>query len=173
MCDHEVTQGEYETYCIYGGSGTEIPTVDVGKGAFYPVYYVSWYDAIVYCNLRTIAEMGIAHCVYSIGGEKDPSQWDGKTAGTGANAGKYCGPTGSERNDAWDAVTMDTTADGWRLPVEVEWEYLARQGDLTGTQYTYSGSNNIDNVAYYKGSSETNNGSKAHEVKGKAANTLD
>lgn len=170
--DHEVTQGEYETYCIYSGSGTEIPTVDVGKGAFYPVYYVSWYDAIVYCNLRTIAEMGIDHCVYSIGGEKNPSQWDGKTAGTGANAGKYCGPTGTERNDAWDAVTMDTTADGWRLPVEVEWEYLARQGDLTGTQYTYSGSNNIDNVAYYKGSSETNNGSKAHEVKGKTANTL-
>lgn len=170
--DHEVTQGEYETYCIYSGSGTEIPTVDVGKGAFYPVYYVSWYDAIVYCNLRTIAEMGIDHCVYSIGGEKNPANWDGKTAGTGANAGKYCGPISTERNDVWDAVTMDTTADGWRLPVEVEWEYLARQGDLTGTQYTYSGNNNIDNVAYYKGSPETKNGTKAHEVKGKTANDL-
>lgn len=170
--DHEVTQGEYETYCIYSGSGTEIPKVDVGKGCFYPVYYVSWYDAIVYCNLRTIAEMGIDHCVYSIGGEKDPSQWDGKTAGTGANVGKYCGPISTERNEVWDTVTMDPAADGWRLPVEVEWEYLAREGKLTGEQYTYSGNNNIDNVAYYKGSPETKNGTKAHEVKGKTANDL-
>lgn len=170
--DHEVTQGEYETYCIYSGSGTEIPNVDVGKGCFYPVYYVSWYDAIVYCNLRTIAEMGIEHCVYSIGDEKDPSQWDGKTAGTGVNAGKYCGPISTERNDVWDTVTMDPAADGWRLPVEVEWEYLAREGTLTGEQYTYSGNNNIDNVAYYKGSPETKNGTKAHEVKGKTANDL-
>ena len=170
--DHEVTQGEYETYCIYSGSGTEIPNVDVGKGCFYPVYYVSWYDAIVYCNLRTIAEMGIDHCVYSIGGEKDPSQWDGKTAGTGANAGKYCGPISTERNEVWDTVTMDPAADGWRLPVEAEWEYLAREGKLTGEQYTYSGNNNIDNVAYYKGSPETKNGTKAHEVKGKTANDL-
>lgn len=170
--DHEVTQGEYETYCIYSGSGTEIPNVDVGKGCFYPVYYVSWYDAIVYCNLRTIAEMGIDHCVYSIGGEKNPANWDGKTAGTGANAGKYCGPISTERNEVWDAVTMDPAADGWRLPVEVEWEYLAREGNLTGEQYTYSGNNNIDNVAYYKGSPETKNGTKAHEVKGKTANDL-
>lgn len=170
--DHEVTQGEYETYCIYSGSGTEIPNVDVGKGCFYPVYYVSWYDAIVYCNLRTIAEMGIDHCVYSIGGEKNPANWDGKTAGTGANAGKYCGPISTERNEVWDAVTMDPAADGWRLPVEVEWEYLAREGNLTGEQYTYSGNNYIDNVAYYKGSPETKNGTKAHEVKGKTANDL-
>ncbi|MCR5699200.1 MAG: formylglycine-generating enzyme family protein, partial [Treponemataceae bacterium] len=161
--DHEVTQGEYETYCIYGG--TDKPTNEIGKGVFYPAYYVNWYDAIVYCNLRSIAE-GYTP-VYSIDGKTNPAEWPGIVSGTELNASKYCGP--SERDTDWDAVVFDTTADGWRLPTEIEWEYLARGGNLTNSgQTTYSGSNNVGDVAYYSGNAD----SKTHYVKQKQSNAL-
>ncbi|MBP3710402.1 MAG: SUMF1/EgtB/PvdO family nonheme iron enzyme [Treponema sp.] len=54
ICDHEVTQKEYETYCSY--SSLPIPSTKKGKGDTFPAYFVSWYDAIVYCNLRSTAE---------------------------------------------------------------------------------------------------------------------
>ena len=38
-----------------------------------------------------------------------------------------------------------------RLPTEMEWEYAARGGD--GDKYTYAGSNDIDEVAWYRDNS--------------------
>ena len=67
VCDHEVTQAEYEKYCKYGSSS---PSSGYGVGENYPAYYVSWYDAIVYCNLRSIDE-GLTPA-YKIGEETDP-----------------------------------------------------------------------------------------------------
>ncbi len=156
VCDHEVTQAEYEKYCKYSSSS---PSSSYGAGDNYPAYYVNWYDAIVYCNLRSMDE-GLTPA-YAIGGERDPTKWSG-IVGSGTDG--YCGP--SSNNSTWNGMTFDNTADGYRLPTEAEWEYLAREAASSST--TYSGSKTVGDVAWYNGNSD----SKTHEVKGKAANAL-
>ena len=153
VCDHEVTQAEYKKYCKYGGSD---PSDTFGVGDNYPAYNVNWYDAVVYCNLRSIDE-GLTP-VYAISAETDPTKWSGIV---GNATDKYCGPS----TKLWDSMTFDNTADGYRLPTDAEFEWLTRGGE----KYTYSGSDNIDDVSWYNNNSD----SKTHEVKGKKANSFD
>lgn len=148
MSDHEVTRGEYKavmgsdpsTAKAYGKDGNELTGDDNVKNN--PVNNISWYDALVYCNTRSINE-GLTPC-YKIDGKTDPSEW---------------GAVPTENNSTWDAATCDSKANGYRLPTEVEWEWAARGGE----KYTYAGSDTIGDVAWYG-----TNGTR--DVKSKNAN---
>lgn len=62
---------------------------------------------------------------------------------------------------------QDTTGLSFRLPHKEEWLYAAKGGNKTQS-YTYSGSNNIDEVAWYKDNSEN----EPHPVAQKLPNEL-
>lgn len=148
ISDHEVTQGEYKTYCSYKNSS---PTSSYGLGDNYPAYYVSMFDAFVYCNKRSFAE-GRMPC-YTIKNSTDPEKWGDPV----------------ENETDWLNIVCDFTVNGYRLPTEEEWEYAARGGNnLSSYQYKYSGSDSIDEVAFYSSNSKNT----THEVKLKKPNEL-
>ena len=131
---YEVTQEQYQA--VMGNN----PSSSYGVGANYPVYNVSWYDALVFCNKLSIRE-GLSPA-YRINNSTDPAAW---------------GSVPGSDNVTWNAVTIVEGSTGYRLPTEAQWEYAAKGGDPTAAGwvgYTYAGSDTANEVAWYSGNNE-------------------
>ncbi len=110
-----------------------------------PAEAMTWYDCLIFCNqLSELQGLKACYQLFEIEAEELPYQ---KKVIKSAN------------------VEWDRTANGYRLPTEAEWEYSAK----ADTKLIYSGSNLIDEVAWY-GNDDDSMYWNTYEVMTKKAN---
>lgn len=117
----------------------------------YPVEQVSWFYAVEFCNWLSIQE-GFSPCYSYSSYGTNPDNWPSGWWSSNAN----------HMN-----ISCNWNSNGYRLPTEMEWMFAAMGGNQTHN-YTYSGSNDVNSVAWYG----QNSNSTTHAVGLKNANEV-
>lgn len=158
---YEVTQELFEA--VMGKNPSEYqgethPPANGETQELRPVEKIRWHHAIVFRN-RLSMKIGLDPCYTAI--RTDGNKVDYMNI-------SFDDITNDWRN--WQSVSCDLTKNGYRLPTAAEWEFAARGGDQSADawNYTYAGSNNIGDVAWYKDNSD----GISHEVGKKNPNSL-
>ena len=150
MAKTEVTQKLWKT--VMGSNPS------YHKGDDLPVEKVRWYDAIRFLNkLSTLDDL---EPVYHINGNYDLESKLRHNKNSKLRHNKNSKPKCLDNNLV---ISWDRTRNGYALPTEAEFEYVAK----AGTEFKYAGSNDLDEVAWHSG----NSGYDPHPVGQKKPNS--
>jgi formylglycine-generating enzyme required for sulfatase activity/TolB-like protein len=138
MCDHEVTQGEWQS--VMGSNPSSFK-----KGDNYPVEQVSWYDAVAYCNKRSIRE-GLTPCYngsgnsitcdFSANGYRLPTEAEWEWAAKGGGKGNF-DSLYSGGNIADSVAWYDANSGGSTHPVKTKQPNSLGLYDMSGNVWEW------------------------------------